>query len=486
MFSRLRLRYTFAFGLVLLLNSLSLDAQDASAPISLQANGQASVDLTVHLRRVNTNETFHTLDIVTKQVRQFYASVSYAPVWTNESGPTKNAQAGVNLLLNAQHYGLKPAEYEASSLRLLLDSLQSTPAQPQQRLAAEVRITTALIRFSQHLYRGRIENSSIRTTQSNDSATSFDAAANLSQALQSGQFTQQILAAQPTSRSYVRLLAAWQRMLKMDTASARQMALPVALNLERLRWEPRMDSIYLAVNIPAYNLQVVRGTQVVRNHRVVVGTTETPTPELYSKIGYFQTAPEWRMPFSIATKETLPKLKRDRNYLASKNYRLYNQAGERVNASAVNWNKVTQADFPYQIRQAPSSRNALGNVVFRFANPYEVFLHDTPTKEAFKAEYRALSHGCIRVQHASELARFLLQRDGGKTSSDRIEKMETSIDEGETKAFGLNAGVQLVVRYQTVEADGGQLRQFPDIYHRDKVLANVWDDTAVEFTIAAR
>lgn len=485
MFSRLRLRYTFAFGLVLLLNSLSLGAQDASAPIVIQANNHADANLIAQLRRVSTTETFHTLDIVTKQVRQFYASVGYAPVWTNESGPTKNAQAGVNLLLNAHQYGLKPAEYEASSLRLLLDSLQSTPAQPQQRLAAEIRLTTALVRFSQHLYRGRIENSTIRTVQLTDSSA-FDAAANLSQALQSGQFTQQVLAAQPTSRSYLRLVAAWQRLLKTDTANASKMALPVALNLERLRWEPRMDSIYLAVNIPAYNLQVVRGTQVVRNHRVVVGTTETPTPELYSKIRYFQTAPEWRMPFSIATKETLPKLKRDRNYLASKNYRLYNQAGERVNASQVNWNKVTPTEFPYQIRQAPSSRNALGNVVFRFANPYEVFLHDTPTKEAFKAEYRALSHGCIRVQHASELALFLLQRDGGKALNDRIEKMENSIDEGETKAFSLNAAVQLVVRYQTCEADGGQLRQLPDIYHRDEVLANVWDNTAVEFTIAAR
>jgi murein L,D-transpeptidase YcbB/YkuD len=405
-------------------------------------------------------------------------------MWTSESGPTENAQAGVKLLLNAQRFGLKPAEYDASSLRQSLDSLQSTPAQPQQRLAAEVRLTTALIRFSQHLYRGRIENSSIRIAQQTD-GPAFDAAAHLNQALQSDKFTQQILTAQPTSRSYVRLLSAWQRLLKTDTTEARKMALPVALNLERLRWEPRMDSIYLAVNIPAYSLQVVRGTEVVRNHRVVVGTTATPTPELYSKIAYFQTAPEWRMPFSIATKETLPKLKRDRNYLASKNYRLYNQAGERVNASAVNWNKVTPADFPYQIRQAPSSRNALGNVVFRFANPYEVFLHDTPTKEAFKAEYRALSHGCIRVQHASELARFLLQRDGGKTSSDRIEKMENSIEDGETKAFGLNAGVQLVIRYLTVEADGGQLRQLADIYNRDEVLAQAWNGTSVEFASAA-
>ncbi|MGY2131899.1 L,D-transpeptidase scaffold domain-containing protein [Hymenobacter sp. HD11105] len=485
---RLTLRHYYTAVLLLLLHSLSLVAQVApglvGGTVASQEAGQSSVEFTTQLQQACTTKTALAVDALTEQVQQFYASVDYAPVWTNEKGPTANAQAGLDLLLNAQRYGLKPSEYDAAPLMQLMDSLQAAPAQSQRRLALEIQLTRSLIRFSQHLYSGRIEDNTLRPVQSTE-ATSFDAAAHLSQALKSDKFVKQILVAQPTSRSYVRLLSAWQNLLKSDTVAARKMATPVAINLERLRWEPRADSIYLVVNIPAYNLQVVRGTQVVRSHRVVVGTTSTPTPELYSKVSFFQTAPEWRMPYSIATKEVLPKLQRDSDYLSSKNYRLYNQAGERVNASRVNWKKVTPADFAYQIRQAPSSRNALGNVVFRFANPYEVFLHDTPTKEAFKADYRALSHGCIRVQHASDLARFLLMREGGKSSEDKLQQMANSIDEGDTKAFALRAAVPLVVRYQTCEADGASLRQLPDIYGRDEALVKAWDGTSVQFASVA-
>jgi murein L,D-transpeptidase YcbB/YkuD len=474
-----RPRYTSAIVLFLLFKSLSLAAQISNVTTVLPETRQATTDLAAQLRQLYTAPASPTSDAVTEQVRQFYALSNYTPIWISESGPTKNAQAGLKLLLQAQRYGLKSSDYQAASLRLLLDSLQATPALTQQRLTAEIRLTTALVRFSQHLYRGRVEDSALRPAQVTESEN-LDAALHLSQAIRSNQFEQHVLTAQPTSRSYVRLLWAWQRLLKTDTAAARQLALPVALNLERLRWEPRVDSLYLVVNIPAYSLQVVRGAQVVRSHRIVVGKPETPTPELYSKVNFFQTAPEWRMPHSIATKEILPRIKRNPRYLSTKNFRVYNQAGERVNASQVNWSKVTPADFAYQIRQAPSSRNALGHVVFRFPNPYEVFLHDTSEREFFQANYRALSHGCIRVQHAWALARFLVQRDAGKNSSNRLEQMSNSLNEGETKTFGLYAPVPLMIRYQTCDADGSQLRQLPDIYHRDDILAEAWSDLAGE------
>jgi murein L,D-transpeptidase YcbB/YkuD len=32
-----------------------------------------------------------------------------------------------------------------------------------------------------------------------------------------------------------------------------------------------------------------------------------------------------------------------------------------------------------------------------FPNPYNIYLHDTPSKSLFDKEVRAYSHGCIRV-----------------------------------------------------------------------------------------
>ncbi|SMB96096.1 ErfK/YbiS/YcfS/YnhG family protein [Hymenobacter roseosalivarius DSM 11622] len=485
----LRLRFPYVVALLLLCKSPVLnaqvisDAEDAELPTG---NKQTTTDVAVQLRQLYAPNMSSATAGIQEQVQLLYTLVNFRPVWTTEAGPTENAQAALTLLSQAQRYGLKPADYETVYLRNLLDSLHTTPMQLQQRLAVETHLSAALIRFSQHLSHGRIPGSTIRPAQVTESEI-INAAIHVSQALQSNDLEQHILLAQPTSRSYVRLLWAWQSLLKSDTVAARKMSLPVALNLERLRWEPRADSIYLVVNIPAYSLQVVRGPQVVRSHRVVVGKAATPTPELYSTVNFLQTAPEWRMPHSIATKEILPRLKRDPRYLSSRNFRLYNQAGERVNAARVNWKTVTPAEFPYQIRQAPSSRNALGNVVFRFPNPYEVYLHDTPNRELFEASTRALSHGCIRVQHAWALARFLVQRDAGKAenNSNRMEKMSDSLNEGETRSFGLYASVPLIIRYQTCDADGSKLRQLPDIYGLDEVLTEAWDRAASEDGVTA-
>jgi murein L,D-transpeptidase YcbB/YkuD len=411
----------------------------------------------------------------TKKVVSFYAHAGFAPVWTRTEGITPQAQAGVKLLQSAARYGLKPAEYHTTELVALLDSLSIPDAQAAaRRVRAEQQLSAALLRFAQHLHEGRITNSDLRPAASTSAAT-FDGVTHLQYALRSGRFAEALLEAQPASRSYVRLLRAWQRLLDTDSAAAKRVALPVAINLERLRWEPNPDSLYLAVNIPSYTLQVVRGPRVAASHRVVVGKAITPTPELYSRITFMQAAPEWRVPQSIAANEMLPKLRRDPGFLDDRGFELYNAAGKRVNPYRVDWDQVKPEAFPYQIRQAPSEENALGEVVFRFANPYSVYMHDTPAKKAFKTDARALSHGCIRVEKPVALARFLLERDG-KNAANRLDDLQNSIDSGHTKAFGLQAPVTLLVRYLTCEADGDRLRQLPDIYGRDEALARAWND----------
>lgn len=246
-----------------------------------------------------------------------------------------------------------------------------------------------------------------------------------------------------------------------------------------MRWETRTDSLYLAVNIPAYSLQVVQGAKVVATHRVVVGKTTTPTPELFSRLTFFQAAPAWNVPQSISANEMLPKLRRDPGCLTERGFEMFNAAGKRVNPYRVNWKKVQPETFTYQIRQLPSADNALGNVVFRFANPYAIYLHDTPAKAAFRATSRALSHGCIRGEKPLELARFLLQHDNPARADDLAWDLQTSLNRSETKGFGLQAPVPLMVRYLTCEADGDRLRELTDIYGRDRVLTQAWEGEAV-------
>ncbi|WP_400190959.1 L,D-transpeptidase family protein [Hymenobacter sp. B81] len=405
-------------------------------------------------------------------MRQLYTAAGYAPLWTTAAGWQPLAVEGLRLLARAPEFGLLPADYGCSSLSQLTDSL-AMPAPPVRQLARRLRADLALSRglllFSRHLRHGRVES---RPLPAFSAAGRFDAAAGLEQAHRRERLDV-LLAQQPTNRSYVRLLWAWQKMLRADTAAARRWAPLVAINLERLRWEPAADSVYAVVNVPDYSLQIVRGPRVVRRFRVIVGEALTPTPEVYSAIRFFETSPEWRVPRSIATGEILPQLRRNPAYLARNNFLLYDAKGSLVNPKGVNWKSVTVESFPYSIRQVACCDNALGNIVFRFPNPHDIFLHDTPTRALFNKSGRALSHGCIRLEKPLQLAVFLLRRDLAdqpKRAQRNVERMWDSVYGGYRQYFPLRYPMPIFIRYLTCEADGPELRRLPDVYGRDEAL----------------
>lgn len=411
------------------------------------------------------------------QVQRFYEQTQYAPVWTTADGARPTATAAVKLLRQASAYGLRPTDFGTEATARAIDSLAAATAEPAQRLRARTRaellLTTSLLHLASQLRRGRLQPETLRpATCAPDSA--FDPVFWLLSARTCTDFSRQLLAAQPRSRSYVRLLWAWQRLQRTDSVAARRQQWLVAANLQRLRWEPAYDSVYCAVNIPAYALQVVRGANVLRTYRVVVGGPKTPTPELCSRIRFFETSPQWKVPRSIATREMLPQLRRNPGYLAANNYQLLDRGGQPVNPRRVDWKTVTAESFPYTIRQAATSDNALGNVVFRFPNPHDIFLHDTPARKVFSQPRRALSHGCIRVENPLQLAVFLLRHDWAEqpqAAQRHVKRMWASVYGGYSQYFGLRAPMPIRVRYLTCHADEGPgLKQLPDIYQRDAEL----------------
>src|SRR6185436_7229973 len=128
----------------------------------------------------------------------------------------------------------------------------------------------------------------------------------------------------------------------------------IAVNMDRMRWiaddfEPR----YLRVNVPAFELTVHDGNEIALQSRVIVGADDKRTPIISGEMQRLVFSPYWNIPLSIATKEVLPKVKKDPRYLDRQQMevvRMSHGKAETVDPSQVDWDKQSDDDFDYQLR----------------------------------------------------------------------------------------------------------------------------------------
>lgn len=243
----------------------------------------------------------------------------------------------------------------------------------------------------------------------------------------------------------------------------------IELNLERLRWLPDdLGKRHLLVNIPDYRLQLFEDRQPVLQMRVVVGKKQNPTPVFSDQMTYLTFNPFWNIPESIAIKETIPLLRKDDDYAEKHGIQVVMKGNneEILDASEIGWKDVGPEDkaFPYLLRQRPGPGNALGKVKFMFPNQFNVYLHDTPTRHLFNATERDYSHGCIRVEHPTALAEYLLKDQPG-WDADRIQKEMLSKEE---VSVTLSKPLPVHIVYWSVWiGKKGELQRRPDIYELD-------------------
>ena len=241
----------------------------------------------------------------------------------------------------------------------------------------------------------------------------------------------------------------------------------IRVNMERCRWiNNDLPQEFLLVNIADYHLYIFRDRQIDYECRVVVGKEFHETPVFTSDIKYVVFNPTWTVPYSIASKEILPKLKKDPNYLQNRNMTLL-RGQEVVNPTTVDFSKYSQNSFPFTIRQEPGPNNALGLVKFIFPNKYAVYLHDTPSKSYFEKSDRAFSHGCVRVKDPLILAEQLLG-DKGYDS----EKIASVIKTKKLQNVNLSKPMPVMLMYWTCYENDkdGRIYFYKDVYGRDKKI----------------
>ena len=236
----------------------------------------------------------------------------------------------------------------------------------------------------------------------------------------------------------------------------------ITANLERWRWMPReLGKHHVFVNIPAFRVRVHSGGTTTYDGRVVVGRPRNPTPMFSDAIEHVVANPYWNVPYSIASAEMLPSLKRNPvGYTARKNLEVVS-GGRVVNPAAIPWNRDTLRRV--RLRQRPGRGNALGTVKFLFPNDYSVYLHDTPQKHLFRRERRAYSHGCVRVDDPYIFAEALLSAEGA-LSGDRLARMAG----GRRQWFNVAHTIPVHLAYFTREVTSdGRLVRYEDLYGWD-------------------
>ena len=238
----------------------------------------------------------------------------------------------------------------------------------------------------------------------------------------------------------------------------------IRATLERFRWVFReLPEDYVIVDIAGYNAHLVRHERTIWSTRVQVGKPYHMTPVFRDTMQYIDFNPTWTIPPGILRNETLPRVRKDPEYLSRNNMSVVTHSGEIIDPSTVDWAATASGKFPYMIRQEPGPDNALGRVKFMFPNQYMVYLHDTPSKGLFARAERAFSHGCIRTQNPFELATLLLEDQGW----DRA-RVDEVVDSLENTRVDLEKPIAVLLLYWTAEADADGTVQFRrDVYNRD-------------------
>ncbi len=169
---------------------------------------------------------------------------------------------------------------------------------------------------------------------------------------------------------------------------------------------------YVLVDAASARLYMIEDGRVRDSMKVIVGKPDTPTPKLKSVLHYETLNPYWHVTPEMAKTIIAPRVLKDGNaYLIQQGYEILSGWGPNarmLSPDSVDWKAVAAGTAQIYVRQRPGPANSLGRYKFDIPDSDGIYLHDTPKKELFAQDQRNLSHGCVRLEDADKLARWLL------------------------------------------------------------------------------
>lgn len=242
----------------------------------------------------------------------------------------------------------------------------------------------------------------------------------------------------------------------------------IIINMQRwVALSHQLNGRFVLVNVPDYELYAYDNNEKVLTMKTIVGKPDAETPELQSNISRLVFNPYWNVPTTIAQNEIVKKVQQDPGYLDTNRMKILRTDEEHsseVDQNQIDWSSARTNGFPYRFRQEPGLDNSLGIVKFEFQNSHDVYLHDTPVKELFNQDDRALSHGCVRLENPLALVDFLM--DGNPDWSE--ERMQDILSTDKTKYVNTARRTPIIITYITAWVDdAGMLNFRDDIYGKD-------------------
>ena len=246
------------------------------------------------------------------------------------------------------------------------------------------------------------------------------------------------------------------RALMMRQASPDERA-RLTVNLERAAALPVDDRRHVIVNVAAQRLDMVENGRIVDSMRVVVGKTNHPTPMMSALIRAAALNPYWNVPPDLAAERIAPNVvKHGVGYLKSNGYQLLSDWSEHpsvVDPATVDWAAV--AEGASKCAAASPGPKTLWADEFVFPNSPGICLHDTPERQLLSEASRLYSGGCIRLEDAPRLGRWMFGRDLQKTG------------DAPEQIVPIPAVVPLYVTYLTAVPSSTGIAYFDDVYGRD-------------------
>lgn len=230
-------------------------------------------------------------------------------------------------------------------------------------------------------------------------------------------------------------------------------------NLDRVRSLPAKGR-FLLVDSGSSMLTLYQDGQAIDSMRVITGTEELPTPLIASFMYYITYNPYWHAPDHLVRKTIAPNfLRGGMTYFKSHGYHVIEDWSENptiIDPSKVDWKAAAAGTLHLKIMQDPGPLNSMGILKFPFPNPEDIYLHDTPDHAKFALANRNLSNGCVRVEDAKRLGRWLLGHDPvspGKVPETRVQ---------------LPGPTPIFLTYITAQVKDGKLSYLPDLYGWDR------------------